>query len=186
MVKRISFIKAKSAKLSLTLIVFLVSTTMALSQQYYMRQKIYFSLLDDAGQPLTDAAISTGQIKLFSAREAKVSTDPHLSFDKKTNLFEFSESVYSPGISLAFVSDTDTMYVSVYGRSNANRVIDGVKVQRGSYVLTSNEFAPNKHLKVENWKTYLEDGVPAAKQDISPLAENLRDKKPISMVPHSH
>ena len=186
MVKTVSLIKAKSRNFSLSLVVFLVSTTMAWSQQYFIRQKISFSMVDKAGQPLTDAAINTGQIKLFSTREAKVSTDPHLSFNKKTNLFDFSESVYSPGISLAFVSATDTMYVSVYGRADANRVIDGVKVQKGSYVLTSNDFAPNKHLKVDNWQKYLEDDVPVDKQDLSPFAEHLRNKKPISMVPHSH
>jgi len=186
MVKTVSLIKAKSRKISLTLIVFLVSASMAWSQQYYTRQHLTFSLLDDAGQPLTDAAINTGLIKLYSVREAKVSTDPHLSFDKKTNLFAFSESVYSPGISLAFISTTDTMYISVYGRSDANRVIDGIKVQRGSYVLTSNEFARNKHLKVDSWQKYLEDGVPAAKQDLLPFAEHLINKKTITLVPHSH
>jgi len=186
MVKTILFLRAKSKKLSLTLIGFLVSTTMVWSQQYYTRQQISFSLVDDAGQPLNAAAINTGSIKLYSIREAKVSTDPHLSFDMKTNLFNFSESVYSPGISLAFVSATDTMYVSVYGRADASRVIDGIKVQKGSFVLTSNEFAKNKLLKVDNWQKYLEDGVPATKQDLSAFAEHLRNKKPISMVPHSH
>jgi len=187
MVKTVSLIKAKSRKISLLLIVFLVSTTMAWSQQqYYTRQHISFGLVDNAGQPLTAAAINTGSIKLYSVREAKVSTDPHLSFDIKTNLFAFSESVYSPGISLAFISATDTMYVSVYGRSDANRVIEGIKVQRGSYVLNSNDFARNKHLKVENWQKYLEDGVPATKQDLVPFAEHLRNKRPVTLVPHSH
>lgn len=178
-------LKVENRKLGLTLLVLLMSTTMGWSQ-YFTRQKIYFSLYDKAGQPLNDAPINTGAIKLFSVREAKVSTDPHLSFDKKTNLFEFSESVYSPGISLAFVSATDTMYISVYGRNDASRVIDGITVQKGSYVLTSNEFAANKRLKVKSWQDHLEDNTPVAKQDFSALAEQLRNKKPISMVPHSH
>jgi hypothetical protein len=175
--------KLKQAFLAFTLLV--ISASLAQAQNF-KRQYIGFTLLDKAGKELTDAAIATGKVKVYSLREAKVSTDPHLSFDKTKKTFTYSESVLSPGIILAFVSPADTMFVSVYGRGGADRVIQGINMQRGSYVLTSNEFAGNKVLKVGNWNDYLEDEEPAEKQDISGLVAILRTKQPISLVQHNH
>lgn len=162
-----------------------LSATMVWAQNF-SRQGISFTLFDKTGKPLTDAVINNGQYRLYSLRDPKTVTDPHLSFEKTTQLFTFTESAISPGISLALISPTDTMYISVFGRSKPDKIIDGIKVQKGSYVLTSNEFSGNKRLKVESWNNFLEEEEPAEKQDLNRFSHILRDKKPISIVKHNH
>ena len=178
-------VKTKGKKAGLVLVLLAVSATWVWAQNF-SRQGISFALYDKTGKPLTEAVINNGQYRVYSLRDPKTVTDPHLSFEKTTKLFTFTESAVSPGISLAFISPTDTMYVSVFGRSKPDKVIDGITVQKGSYVLTSNEFAGNKHLKVENWASFLEDEEPVEKQNLNRFSDVLRDKKPISIVKHNH
>ena len=180
-----NFSTTKRRNFFLTLVAVALTTTLVLAQNF-KRQYIGFTLVDKDGKELTDAALATGKVKIFTLREAKVATDPHLSFDRVKKTFSFSESVVSPGISLAFVSPTDTMFISVYGRGGADRFIQGIQVQRGSYVLTSNEFTGNKQLKIDNWKNFLEDEEPVEKQNLSGLIATLKTKRPISLVPHNH
>ncbi|KAA5548661.1 hypothetical protein [Adhaeribacter rhizoryzae] len=181
----VKLIKTKGKKAGLVVILLAISASLVWAQSF-SRQGISFVLLDKTGKPLTDAVINNFQYRIYSLRDPKTVTDPHLSFEKDTNLFTFTESAVSPGISLAFISPTDTMYVQVFGRSKPDKVIDGVTVQKGSYVLTSNEFSGNKRLKVENWSDFLEDEEPVDKQDMNKFSHILRDKKPISIVKHNH
>ena len=175
--------KLKQTFLAFLLVAFTTSWTQA---QNFKRQYLSFTLVDKEGKALTDAAIATGKVKIYSLREAKVATDPHLSFDRTKKTFTFSESVLSPGISLGLVTPTDTMIISIYGRGGTDRMLEGINIQRGSYVLTSNEFAKNKQLKVENWSNFLEDEEPADKQNLSGPVAILRTKQPISLVQHNH
>lgn len=181
----VNFIKKKGTKVSLIVAMLVITGTWVWAQNF-SRQGISFKLLDKAGTPLTDAVIANGQYRVYSLRDPKTVTDPHLSYDKASNLFTFTESAISPGISLAFISPTDTMYISVFGRSKADKVIDGITVQKGSYVLTSNEFSGNKNLQVTSWSDFLEDEEPADRQDLNRFSHILRDKKPVSIVQHNH
>ena len=181
----VKLVNTKSKKAGLVLILLAVSVTMVWAQTF-SRQGISFVLFDQTGKPLTDAVINNGKYRVYSLRDPKTVTDPHLSFEKATNLFTFTESAVSPGISLAFISPTDTMYISVFGRSKPDKIIDGIAVQKGSYVLTSNEFSGNKRLKVESWANFLEDEEPVDKQNLNRFSDILRDKKPISIVKHNH
>jgi hypothetical protein len=151
----------------------------------FSRQKVTFSLFDKNGTQLTDAAISTGKIRVFTLRDPKTITHSHLTYDRSSKHFTFSESAISPGMILAIAVGTDIMYLSLYGRS-ADRVIDGLKVQNGSYVLSSDDFAGRKQLKVENWDKYLEDGVAPQQQDLTSYQALLKDKRPIEMSDHAH
>jgi hypothetical protein len=153
----------------------------AWAQQNFYPQGITFTLVDPAGAPLTGEALATGQIKVYSLRETKAAKDQQLTYNPANKRFTFTEAAVSPGISLALVNATDTMYLSIFGRSRPDRVIDGLRIQKGSYFLTSNEFA-GKYLKVGNWDTYLEDEVAAVKQDLSSYIFQLKDKKPIILV----
>ena len=173
-------IKLKQTRYLLTLLAFILCSGFV-SAQNLMQQKLTFSLFDKTGKQLTDADFTAGQIKVFSLREAKVASYPKMSYNKDTKQFTFTESVMSPGIVLAFATPTDTMYISVYGR-NTDRLIDGITVQNGSYILTSNEFAGQKQLKVKDWANYLEDETPAAKQDLSSYVEILKEKSPVALV----
>ena len=168
----------------LSLVLVLVSSTFLLAQTF-SRHKIMFTLSDKSGTQLTGAAISTGKVRVYTLREAKTITHSHLSFDKKSKYFTFGESAISPGMLLAFVSATDTMYVSFFGRSS-NRILDGIKVQQGSYVLTSNEFAGQKVLQVDNWNKYLEEGTPVPQQDLSMYRALFKDKQPLPLVDRQH
>jgi hypothetical protein len=168
----------------LSLVLVLVSSTLLLAQTF-SRHKIMFTLSDKSGTQLTGAAISTGKVRVYTLREAKTITHSHLSFDKKSKYFTFGESAISPGMLLAFVSATDTMYVSFFGRSS-NRILDGIKVQQGSYVLTSNEFAGQKVLQVDNWNKYLEEGTPVPQQDLSMYRVLFKDKQPLALVDRQH
>jgi hypothetical protein len=156
-----------------------------LTAQTFTRQRLTFSLSDKNGTPLTGAAISSGKVKVFTLREAKTITHSHLSYDRKTKDFIFAESAISPGMSLAFVSAGDTMYVSLYGRFT-ERSIQGIKVQKGSYVLSSNEFGGKKQLEVDNWNKYLEDQTPAPQQDLSAYRAMIKDKRPVELVERQH
>jgi hypothetical protein len=168
----------------LSLVLVMVSSTFLMAQTF-SRQKIMFTLFDKNGTQLTGAAINSGQIRVYTLREAKTITHSHLSFDKSSKYFTFGESAHSPGMLLAFVTATDTMYVSIFGRSS-NRTIEGIKVQKGSYVLTSNEFAGQKLLKVDNWQKFLEEGTPAPQQELASYRVLLKDKKPVEMVDRPH
>jgi hypothetical protein len=168
--------------LSLALVV--ISATM-MQAQTFSRQKLMFSLFDQSGTQLTDAAIKSGKVRVYSLREAKTITHSHLNFDRTNKYFTFSESAISPGMLLAFVSAADTMYLSVYGRTT-DRVIDGLKVQKGSYVLTSGEFAGRKQLKVESWNQFLEDGAAPQQQDLASYKVLLKNKRPVELVDHAH
>ena len=165
-------------KTVLTTLAVVLSLTLVLAQTF-SKQGISFSLIDKSGTRLTDAAINDGTIKIYSMRDAKVVKDQDLKYNPENGLFTFTEEAISPGVALALVSATDTMYISLFGRSGTNRVIDPIIVQRGSYVLTSNEFAGNKTFKVTDWRLYLEDEVPAAQQDLSAYAHQLKSKKQI-------
>lgn len=182
----VNLFKTKGKRVGLTLGVMLAISASLAWAQNFSRQGISFILYDKTGKPLTDAVINNGQYRVFSLRDPKTVTDPHLSFEKANNLFTFTESAISPGISLAFISPTDTMYVQVFGRSKPDKIIDGITVKKGSYVLTSNEFPVNKKLKVESWEVFLEDEEPVDKQDLSRFSHVLRDKKSISIVKHNH
>jgi hypothetical protein len=181
----VKLVKTRGKKAGLLFVLLAISATWVWAQSF-SRQGISFVLLDQTGKPLTEAVIKNFQYRVYSIRDPKTVTDPHLSFEKDTNLFTFTESAVSPGISLAFISPTDTMYVQVFGRSKPDKIIDGIKVQKGSYVLTSNEFSGSKRLKVENWNEFLEDEEAVEKQDLSKFSHILRDKKPISIVKHNH
>lgn len=169
----------------LSFIFIILSATLLLAQTF-SRQKIVFSLFDKQGKQLTAAAISSGQVKVYSLREAKTITHSHLSFDKKSKLFTFSESAISPGMRLAFISGADTMFVSLYGRAFNNRTIKGIRVQPGSYVLTSNEFAGQQQLQVKDWRAYLEDELAPQQQDLTAYRASLKGKKPVGLVSHTH
>jgi hypothetical protein len=178
--------KSRSAKSKWMLSLALVAISATIMQaQTFSRQKLRFSLFDKNGTPLTDAAISSGKVRVYSLREAKTKTHSHLNFDRSSKYFTFSESTISPGIMLAFVSATDTMYLSLYGRTT-DRVIEGLKVQKGSYVLSSSEFAGQKQLKVNSWKQFLEDGVAPQQQDLASYKALLKNKKPVELVNHAH
>lgn len=153
-------------KWRLTGLAVLLGATLVWAQTFY-QQTISFSLFDKSGTRLTDAAVMDSTVRIYSMRETKVAKNQNLTYDKQKQLFTFTESTVSPGISLAFVSATDTMYVSLFGRAGAGRIIDGIRVQRGSYMLTSNEFSGTKHLRVSSWEEYLEDEEPATQQDLS-------------------
>jgi hypothetical protein len=170
----------KYLKPGLTLI-FLLTLALAGQAQNFSRQGITFTLVDSAGAALSGEALATGALKLYSLRETTAAKDQQLTYNPGNKRFTFTESVVSPGLSLALVSATDTMFVSIFGRSGPDRVIDGLRIQKGSYVLTSNEFA-GKYLKVGNWDTYLEDEVPAVKQDLSSYVFQLKDKKSVILV----
>jgi hypothetical protein len=167
-------------KPGLTFTLLLVVAVVVWAQQVN-RQGITFTLVDQAGAPISGEVLANGDIKVYSLREAKVAKDQQLLYNPEKQRFTFTETVVSPGISLALVSPTDTMYLSVFGRSGPDRVIEGLRIQKGSYLLTSNEFS-GKHLKVENWDLYLEDEVPAEKQDLSSYVFQLKDKKPVILV----
>ena len=164
--------------LALTL---LMTLALAVWAQQFTRQGITFALVDQAGDPITGEVLANGDIKVFSLREAKVAKDQQLVYNAQNHRFTFTESVASPGITLAFVSPTDTMFLSIFGRSGPERVIDSLQIRKGSYVLTSNEFS-GKYLKVSNLDTDLEEEVPAAKQDLSSYIFQLKDKKSVSLV----
>ncbi|GEO06391.1 hypothetical protein AAE02nite_40550 [Adhaeribacter aerolatus] len=181
----VKLFQTKGKKAGLVIVLLAISVSLVWAQNF-SRQGISFMLYDKTGKPLTDAVIKNFQYRVYSLRDPKTVTDPHLSFEKDTNLFTFTESAVSPGISLAFISPTDTMYVQVFGRSKPDKVIDGITVQKGSYVLTSNEFSGNKRLKVENWSDFLEDEESVDKQDLNKFSHILRDKKPVSIVKHNH
>lgn len=168
--------------LSLALVV--ISATL-MQAQTFSRQKLVFSLFDKNGTQLTDAAIKSGKVSVYSLREAKTITHSHLNFDRTNKYFTFSESAISPGMMLAFVSATDTMYLSLYGRTT-DRVIDGLKLQKGSYVLSSSEFAGRKQLKVENWTQFLEEGLAPQQQDLASYKALFKDKRPVELVNHAH
>jgi hypothetical protein len=172
------------SKWLLALALMVISATM-MQAQNFSRQSLIFSLFDKNGTQLTDAAISSGKVKVYSLRESKSITHSHLNFDRTSKYFTFSESAISPGMSLAIVSATDTMYLSLYGRTTG-RVIDGIRVQKGSYVLSSNEFAGRKELKVESWDKYLEDGLAPPQQDVASYITALKAKRPIGLVNHAH
>lgn len=173
--------KIVSRKLGVAMVILIASATWVWAQNF-AKQSISFSLFDKNGQRLTEAAVLDSTIRVYSLREEKVAKEQTLTYDKEKQLFTFSESTVSPGISLAFVSPTDTMYISLFGRMATGRVIDGITVQRGSYVLTSNEFSGNKHFKITSWENYLEDEEPAAKQNLSAYAHQLKSKKRITLV----
>jgi hypothetical protein len=162
------------------LILFMVFA-LAVWAQNFNPQGITFTLVDNEGAPITGEELANGDIKVYSLREAKVAKDQQLTYNPENQRYTFTEAVISPGISLALVSPTDTMFLSIFGRSAPNRVIEGLKIQKGSYFLTSNEFS-GKYLKAENWDTYLEDEVPAAKQDLSSYIHQLKDKKAVTLV----
>ena len=134
----------------------LMTLALAVWAQQFSRQGITFTLVDQAGEPISGEVLANGDIKVFSLREAKVAKDQQLVYNPEKQRFTFTESVASPGISLAFVSPTDTMFLSIFGRSGPDRVIDSLQIRKGSYVLTSNEFS-GKYLKVTNLDVYLED-----------------------------
>ncbi|MGV3642044.1 MAG: hypothetical protein ACO1NZ_16085 [Adhaeribacter sp.] len=159
----------------------LMCLALAVWAQQFNRQGITFSLVDQSGEPISGEVLANGDVKVYSLREAKVAKDQQLVYHPEKQRFTFTESVVSPGLSLAFVSATDTMFLSVFGRSGPDRVIDSLQIRKGSYVLTSNEFS-GKYLKVSNWDKYLEEEVPAAKQDLSSYIFQLKDKKPVSLV----
>jgi hypothetical protein len=171
-------------KWALALALVVISATL-MQAQTFSRQKLVFSLFDKNGTQVTEAAINSGKVRVYSLREAKTITHSHLNFDRTNKYFTFSESAISPGMMLAFVSATDTMYLSLYGRTT-DRVIEGLKVQKGSYVLTSSEFAGQKQLKVKSWAPFLEDGVAPQQQDLASYKVLLRDKRPVELVNHSH
>lgn len=150
--------------------------------QNFAKQGISFTLLAKDGTRVTDEAILNGTVKIYSLRETKVAKEQALTYNKENKQFTFTETAASPGISLALVSSTDTMYISLFGRPRLDRVIDGINLQRGSYILTSNEFGSNKYFKVDDWSAYLEDEVQAAKQDLSAYAHQLKSKNPITLV----
>jgi hypothetical protein len=158
-----------------------LSLTLAVWAQSFSRQGITFSLRDAAGDAITGETLANGDIKVYSLRDTAVTQDQQLTYNPENQRYTFTEGVKSPGISLALVSLTDTMYLSIFGRSSPSRVIEGLQVRKGSYILTSNEFA-GKYLKAENWDTYLENEVPAAKQDLSSYVFQLKAKKPITLV----
>jgi hypothetical protein len=158
-----------------------MALTLAVWAQNFYQQGISFTLVDTAGASITQEALANGQIRVYSLREAKVAKDQQLTYNPENKRFTFTESVMSPGISLALISPSDTMFLSVFGRSRPDRVIDSLRIQKGSYLLTSNEFA-GKYLKVADWNTYLEDEVPADKQDLSSYIFQLKDKKPVTLV----
>jgi hypothetical protein len=164
-----------------TAFTFFMVLALALWAQNYSRQGITFTLVDKAGAAITGEALVSGQIKIYSLREAKVAKDQQLTYNPENKRFTFREAVVSPGITLALVSPADTMFLSIFGRSGPERVLDGLTIQKGSYVLTSNEFA-GKYLKAGNWDVYLEDEVPALKQDLSSYVHQLKDKKSVSLV----
>lgn len=85
-------------------------------------------------------------------------------------------------MALAFVTPTETMFVTVYGRRGQSRTIDGIKLQKGSYMLTSNDFAGRNELKIENWASFLEDETPPSKQDLSSYQASLKGKTAISVT----
>lgn len=159
----------------------LLTCALALWAQNYNRQGITFSLVDAEGAPITGEVVANGDIRVYSLREAKAAKDQQLSYNPENQRYTFTEAVISPGISLALVSPTDTMFLAIFGRSAPNRVIEGLKIQKGSYFLTSNEFS-GKYMKAENWDLYLEDEVAAEKQDLSSYLFQLKDKKPITLV----
>jgi hypothetical protein len=151
----------------------------------FTRQKLTFNLFDKNGTQVTGAAISSGKVRVFTLREPKTITHSHLTYDRASKTFTFAESAISPGMILAFVSGTDIMYLSLYGRS-ADRNIDQIKIQNGSYVLTSNDFAGQKQVKVENWNKFLEDGIAPQQQDLTTYQALLKDKRPMELVDHAH
>ena len=151
--------------------------------QTFSKQTLNFALTDKAGNAYPEETIVNGTVKIYSLRDAKVSKNPQLGFNKTTNLFTFSEETYSPGVSLAFVSPTDTMYLEVYGRSAAHRVINAINIQRGSYTLTSNNFSGSKTLKISDWHPFVTDEVPVAEQNMAAYAKELIGKKPVPYIP---
>lgn len=167
-----------------SVLLLLISASWVMGQTF-SREQILFTLFDKSGKQFTDAAIKAGQVRVYSLREPKTITHSHLNFDHSSKYFTFAESAISPGMLLAFVTATDTMYVSFYGRS-ANRTIDGIKVQKGSYVLTSGEFAGQKLLQVKNWNKYLEEELAPAQQDLTAYRAMFKNKKPIGLVNHPH
>ncbi len=152
------------------------------SAQTFSKQTLAFTLSDKSGTVYSEEAIKNGTVKIYSLREAKLSKNQNLTFQKATNQFHFSEDIYSPGLSLAFVSPTDTMYLEVYGRSATHRTIDGIKIQKGSYSLTSNDFASGKTVKITHWDTYVTDEVPVKEQNLAEYAQELRNKKPVLLM----
>lgn len=171
------------------LTIFLFILNFALNQaiaQTYSKQSLSFTLADKTGKTYTDEAIINGTVKIYSLRDAKMSRGQQLTFTKENNLFTFSEEVFSPGLSLAFVNLTDTMYVEVYGRSAVHRVLDGIKLQKGSFSLTSNDFAAGKTLKINQWETYLTEEVPVKEQNLAEYARELAGKKPVLLLKTSN
>lgn len=156
-----------------------------LEAQTFSRQQLQFNLFDKNGTQLTNAAITTGKVRVYTLREPKTITHSHLSYDRTSKYFTFGESAVSPGMMLALVSAADTMYLSVYGRANG-RSIDGLRVHKGSFVLSSDHFAGQKQLKIENWSAYLEDGTAPQQQDLSAYRALLKNKKPVQLVDHPH
>ncbi|WP_026461939.1 hypothetical protein [Adhaeribacter aquaticus] len=146
------------------------------------RQILAFSLFDKTGKQLTDEDLKTGLVKVYSLRESSKAFYPQLAFDKETGLFTFSEPVLSYGIALAFVTPAETMYVFTHGRFGPPRTIDGIKIQKGSYIFSSNDFAKSNVIKVDDWSQYLEDETPVAKQDLSAYNDQLQGKRPVPLL----
>jgi hypothetical protein len=157
----------------------------AAETQKFSRHKLMFSLFDKNGNQLTGSAISSGKVRVYTLREPKTITHSHLTYDRVSKYFTFAESAVSPGMMLAFVTATDIMYVSLYGRA-AERILDGIQVQNGSYVLSSNDFGSQKQLKVASWAKYLEDEVAPQQQDLTSYQAQLKDKRPVELVDHAH
>lgn len=149
--------------------------------QTFSQQGISFTLVDKAGVPIPPDSLASGHIRIYSLRDAKAAKDQQLAYNPANKRFSFSEAVISPGISLALLSPTDTMFLTIFGRSRPDRVIDSLRIQKGSYVLTSNEFS-GKYLKVGDLNAFLEDEVPAEKQDLTSYLFELKDKKPVIIV----
>jgi hypothetical protein len=170
----------KHLKSGLALALFM-AVALATWAQTFNQQGISFTLVDKAGAPIPAEALAKGQIRIYSLRDAKAAKDQRLTYNPEQKRFTFTEAVISPGISLALLSPTDTMFLTIFGRSRPDRVIDSLRIQKGSYVLTSNEFA-GKYLKAGDMNAYLEDEVPAEKQDLSSYLFELKDKKPVILV----
>ena len=170
----------KYLQTGLALLLFM-GLALAVWAKTFSQQGITFTIVDQEGAPITGEVLANGDIKVYSLRDTLVARNQQLSYNPENQRYTFTEEVISPGISLALVSPTDTMFLSIFGRSAPNRLIDGLKIQKGSYFLTSNEFS-GKYLKAENWDIYLENEVPAAKQDLTSYLHQLKDKKAVTLV----
>jgi hypothetical protein len=170
----------KNFKSGLAFALFMV-LGLAVWAQNFNQQGISFTLVDKAGAPIPADSLATGHIRIYSLRDAKAAKDQRLTYNPANKRFTFTEAVISPGISLALLSPTDTMFLTIFGRSRPDRMIDSLRIQKGSYMLTSNEFT-GKYLKVGDLRAFLEDEVPADKQDLTSYLFELKDKKPVVLV----